>query len=198
MNGKPGTAVAQRQTVQLSAYDRFTERERALVHRTVAPNTTAEELLMFLSLCANYNLDPFNREAWCIKMPGRNGEEGRLTMIVGKYGWVKIVESHPDYRGTSSGVVHEGDEFEFDSEPRKRKDGVWTCFRHKFSLTADRGRLLGAYAEAYREGRPPKFFFAKLEQYQPFSVVQTYDDMVAHDFHGMQVWLRKRDCSARG
>jgi len=172
-------AVARRERgVEINAYEVFDEKARALVQRTVAPNTTPEELLMFLSLCANYNLDPFAREAWCIKIPGKNGGEGRLTMIVGKYGWLKIVERQDDYQGTIAGVVHKGDTFKKMAKPVKLPSGQHTYVHHEFDVTGDRGPLLGAYAEVHREGRAPEFFYAKLEQYQPFDTERRFEDQV--------------------
>jgi phage recombination protein Bet len=182
------------QRMEIGAYEQFTDKERALIHRTVAPGTTPEELTMFLSICGGHNLNPLVHEAWCIKMPGKNGEEGKLTIIVGKYGWLKIVNRYPDYLGTVSQVVHAGDTFKYSSTPKKTEQGVYSHVTHEFDVTAeDRGKLLGAYSEVYREGKPTEFFYAKIEQYQPFATTRRYDDQDEFDFHGVAVFLSKRD-----
>lgn len=179
--------------IQIGAWERFTEQERALVHRTVAPNTSPEELLMFLSVCANYNLDPLQREMWCIKMPGSNGTEGRLTMIVGKYGWLKIVERRADYSGTTASAVYANDSFKKLAKPWKTPTGQWSYVKHEYDVTEERGKLLGAYAEVYRVDRPTEFFWAPFDQYQPFMTERRYEDQTERDFHGVTVFLSKKD-----
>lgn len=195
MDSTDNTALALHgeRPVNISAWERFTSKEQALVQRTVAPNTTAEELLMFLSVCANYNLDPLQREMWCVKMPGKNGGEGRLTMIVGKYGWLKIVERRKEYQGTTGDVVHANDRFKKLARPKKTPTGQWSFVEHEYDVTGERGVLLGAYAEVYRAGRPATFFFAKIEQYQPFLTERRYPDQTEVDFHGTTVYLSKAD-----
>ncbi|MBW3624017.1 MAG: recombinase RecT [Armatimonadetes bacterium] len=42
----------------------FTPQQVEVLRRTVAKGATDDEFFMFASLCARYQLDPFNKEIW--------------------------------------------------------------------------------------------------------------------------------------
>lgn len=149
------------------AYEEFHPAMRKLIKDSLLPpEATETDLYYLLELSATYRLDPFAREIWAVKMPGRNAAQGGyLTIMVGRDGMLAIAERHPDYRGYRCQAYYEHDTVIFHDEPRKRPDGTYTQVEHSFTLNADRGALLGAWAEVYREGRPPVFFDAKLGEY---------------------------------
>ncbi len=150
------------------AYLEFAPAMRDLVRDALLPaDATDADLYYLLEMAATYRLDPFAREIWAVKMPGRNAAQGSyLTIMVGRDGLLAIAERHQDHRGVRAHPVYEGDTFEYDSDPREMKDGTFSHVTHKFDVTkADRGELLGAWAEVYREGRPTTFFWAPLGEY---------------------------------
>lgn len=63
-------------------------------------NISDAEAYMFLSLCQYQRLNPFVREAYCVKY-GSNP----ATMIVGKETYTKRAAAHPKFRGMKAGVV---------------------------------------------------------------------------------------------
>ena len=63
-------------------------------------NISDAEAYMFLSLCQFQRLNPFTREAYCVKY-GSNP----ATMIVGKETYTKRAAQHPKFRGLKAGVV---------------------------------------------------------------------------------------------
>lgn len=63
-------------------------------------NVSDAEAYMFLSLCQYQRLNPFVREAYCVKY-GSNP----ATMIVGKETYTKRAAAHPKFRGMKAGVV---------------------------------------------------------------------------------------------
>ena len=63
-------------------------------------NISDAEAYMFLSLCKFQHLNPFVREAYCVKY-GTNP----ATMIVGKETYTKRAAQHPKFRGMKAGVV---------------------------------------------------------------------------------------------
>lgn len=63
-------------------------------------NISDAEAYMFLSLCQFQRLNPFTREAYCVKY-GSNP----ATMIVGKETYTKRAAQHPKFRGMKAGVV---------------------------------------------------------------------------------------------
>lgn len=119
------------------------------IRNTVAYGANDSELKMFLTLAAKYELDPFAKEIWFVRMGGRN------TIITGRDGYLKIANRNPAYDGMTSDVVHAGDKF--------IKDG--NEIRHAYTLS-NRGPIVGAYAMVYRKDRStPSYFFAPFNEY---------------------------------
>jgi phage recombination protein Bet len=151
----------QRGIGQLARTD-FTDEQVNLIRATVAKDATTAELGMFLELCARYELDPFAGQIYCSKMKGKNGAPGRIAIIVGRDGMLTIANRSPDFKGFDSDVVRKGDKFEVTRTP----DGKRAVF-HQYAPVEERGDIVGAWAEVYREGRPARFFYAPIEDYLP-------------------------------
>jgi len=134
------------------ALSKMSPQDLATIKATVAKGATDNELAMFLTLAASYNLDPFLKEIWCIK---QNITDAALIMT-SRDGYLKIANSHPDFLGIRSFVVKEGDTFEVDAEA----DTVV----HKFG--AKRGLIVGAWAACYRKGRKPAICFVDYSEYR--------------------------------
>lgn len=147
----------------------WTPRQVALVARTVAMGASPEELRLFLSQARALNLNPLNGEIWCVKTRGDNGSEGRIAIIVGEQGRLKVANRYEDYRGYRSDVIRQNDRFLKLPEPKPMLgvEGQYTYVEHSYGMPADRGEVAGAWCEVYREGRPPTFFFAPLTDYFP-------------------------------
>lgn len=151
----------------------WSKRQMALIARTVAKDASAEELHFFLNVASRYNLDPFQGEIYCSKLRGKNGGEGRIAIIVGEQGRLKIANRYPDYLGFNADVVCANDRFIRLPEPKEvpGAPGCWTRVEHSYSMAGSsesgRGEILGGYCEVYRDGRPAVFFFAPLAEYAP-------------------------------
>lgn len=63
-------------------------------------NISDAEAYMFLSLCQYQRLNPFTREAYCVKYGN-----SPATMIVGKETYTKRAAQHPKFQGMKAGVV---------------------------------------------------------------------------------------------
>ena len=142
----------------------------ALIGKAIMPDRhQPHELYFILELAATYGLDPFTREIQAIRWT-RNAE-GSVQAVVGRDGLLAIAQRHPDYLGFRCAAVYANDEFEVLPDPAvwKLPDGreLYTKFRHAFKGFArtDRGELLGAFAEVYREGKAPTDFMAYLSDY---------------------------------
>ena len=61
---------------------------------------TDQELAMFINLCKFSGLNPWLKEAYCIKY----GSEP-ATMVVGKEAFLKRAETHPAYDGQDAGII---------------------------------------------------------------------------------------------
>lgn len=141
-----------------SLFAGWTPAEVDLVRRTIAPDATEHELALLLRLCRTYGLDPFRRELVMEKRRRRRrdgGEDLVPIFITTRDGYLKVAQRDPSYRGLQSGVVHEGDEFEYDVQN--------FTIRHRFG--ANRGKILGAWAIASHTTRPPFMAYVEFPEY---------------------------------
>lgn len=93
-----------------------------------------QEIAMFINLCKFSQLNPWLREAYCIKY----GTEP-ATMVVGKEAFMKRAENHPQFDGFEAGIIvqYENGEIENRNGTFMTKDDI----------------LLGGWAEVYRKDR---------------------------------------------
>ena len=92
-----------------------------------------QEIVMFINLCKYAGLNPWLKEAYCIKY----GSEP-ATMVVGKEAFMKRAEKTPGFDGFEAGViVLSGEELIY----------------RKGTLKLPEETLVGGYAEVYRKDR---------------------------------------------
>ena len=96
---------------------------------------TFQEVAMFMNLCKFSGLNPWLKEAYCIKY----GSEP-ATLVVGKEAFQKRAESHPAYDGAEAGIIVINPE---SGEIAYRKGTV--------RLPGE--ELIGGYAEVWRKDR---------------------------------------------
>ena len=88
------------------------------LRNTVAPGLTEPEFLLFAEMCRATGLNPATKEIWAIKA------NGRLQLMTGINGFLKIANSHPQFDGM---------EVEFERD--------------------DKGNLIAATVKVYRKDR---------------------------------------------
>ena len=64
-------------------------------------DVTDQEVFMFLQMCRTQHLNPFLREAYCIKY----GDHSPATLVVGKETFMKRARRNPDYQGSEAGII---------------------------------------------------------------------------------------------
>ena len=137
----------------------WTPEEVDLARRTVAPDATEHELALFLRLCKTYGLDPFRKELVLEKRRRRRADGSGYDIvpvfITTRDAYLKVAQRDPAYAGLQSGVVREGDDFEFDVEACR--------IRHRFG--AARGKIMGAWAVAKHAQRPPFMAYVEFSEY---------------------------------
>lgn len=153
-----GTKHARAIATAIQVLSQYSDRDLEVFQKTVAVGASREELAAFLYLANRYALDPFLGEILLIrtrvKRPDGTYQEG-LRVYVPRDGWLKVASRHPEYEGLRSAAVYERDEFVADQ-------GAGSV-THRITSPV-RGRLLGAYAVAYRKGRPPYLAVVSLEE----------------------------------
>lgn len=96
---------------------------------------TNQEVVMFINLCKFSGLNPWLKEAYCIKY----GNEP-ATMVVGKEAFEKRAETHPAYDGRESGIIV------IDPET-----GIIEYRKGGFKLSHE--EIVGGWAEVYRKDK---------------------------------------------
>jgi len=136
---------------KIAKFTGYSSEEVAIIKQTVAKGTTDAELAYFLSVSKSAGLNPFNKEVWCYKDNKKN-----LLVFAGRDGFLSKAQSNPAFNGIRSSEVCENDEFEIDIANNKIK--------HNFGKK-ERGKILGAYAIAFRKDGEPTIEYADIKDY---------------------------------
>jgi phage recombination protein Bet len=163
MSSEQALARVERGAVTERRRGDWSEEQINLIASTVAEGATRAQLMMFLELAATYNLDPFAREIWCAVPKNQDGSSrtDKVMIMVGRDGFLKIAQRHPDYEGMDADVVYANDKFQVESVEGKR------LISH--SYTQDRGAPVAAYCVVHRTGRLPTYFYAAMSDFKPNS-----------------------------
>lgn len=109
---------------------------------------TASEFKFFTELCKVRKLNPFLKEAYCIKYGNQPA-----TIVVGKDAIIKRAVLHPQYDGKESGVIVMDD----DGNTKERKG----CF------VSPNETLVGGWCNVYRKDtKHPEYMSVSLEEVQ--------------------------------
>lgn len=140
-----------------------------LIRRTVASDCDDAELGMLLELAARYDLDPFAKHIYAVKI------RSRVVLIVARDGLLAIANRHSDYAGSDGDVVRKHDHFEKRTDPDTNLPRV----DHRYGVELDaegkpkgskgdveaRGPIVGGWAIVYRDGRRPVYVYADWKTY---------------------------------
>jgi phage recombination protein Bet len=157
--------AVQSRSITEHARGAFSPEQVSVIRNTVARDASDAELAMFLELCARYELDPFAGQLYCAKMPGQNGQPGRMAIIAGRDTFLTIANRNQDFGGFDSDVVRQNDTYRFERDERGHPRVTHTYE----GGPKVRGAIIGAWCIAYRNGRRPRYFFADVDEYMPAS-----------------------------
>lgn len=123
--------------------------KRDLIRKTFAPNLTPMEFAMFVGMGKSLGANPFLNEIWAVKYNNREAQ-----IFLGRDFYRRKAQEQSTYNGHQVDAVYENDEFKMvNGKPE-----------HTYNLK-DRGKILGAYAVVYVEGREPFFNFVEFSEY---------------------------------
>jgi recombination protein RecT len=131
-----------------------------VIRTSIAPTATDTEFLLFVHKAASYGLDPFKNEIFFIKY----GQQTRIQFAAEAY--LSKAREQEGFQAPDTQMVHENDEFKMARNPETKELEVVT---HEIGFP--RGKIIGAYCVAYREG------------YRPVTVVMDVEE-IAHMFTG--------------
>lgn len=121
------------------------------IKKLFAPKLSDSEFQFFVGLGKASRLNPFTREIWAVKYQ----ESQPAQVFIGRDGYRKAAQAHPEYDFHQADAVYENDKFSV-------VDGIP---RHEYSLS-NRGKLIGAYCIAKRhKSSRPMYVFCELNEY---------------------------------
>ncbi|UHA74432.1 RecT family recombinase [Paenibacillus sp. 481] len=126
-----------------SVVNSFSQTELDTLKATIAKGTSNEQFALFVQTCARSGLNPFLNQIYCIVYDGKHGPVMSIQIAV--EGIVALAKRHEHYKGFIASEVKENDEFEINvvtGEPIHRIKSMV------------RGKTIGAYCVAYRDGAP--------------------------------------------
>lgn len=159
-----------RRDITKRARGEFDPGQMDLIRSTVAKDCNPAELAMFLELCANYQLDPFAKQIWAMKI------RGSVVTVVSRDGLLALANRHTpvegfagpgEFLGCESDVVRANDFF------RKSRGPHGTIIDHEYqdaegkptASKEKRGPILGSWALVHRREHMPTYFFAEWATY---------------------------------
>lgn len=95
---------------------------------------TMQEIVMFINLCKFNGLNPWLREAYCVKY----GNEP-ATIVTGKEAFEKRAENHPEHNGHQAGIIVQ------------TEDGELVYRTGAFHLPEPAETIVGGWAEVWRK-----------------------------------------------
>lgn len=132
----------------------------SVMRNTLAPTATDPEFVLFAHKAASYGLDPFKNEIFFIKY----GNTARIQFAAEAY--LAKAREQEGFQPPDTQMVHENDEFKIAMNKETKEMEV---IQHEIGFP--RGKIIGAYSIAYRDG------------YKPVTVIMDVEE-VAHMFTG--------------
>ncbi|WP_052323460.1 MULTISPECIES: RecT family recombinase [Lysinibacillus] len=115
-----------------------------VIRNSIAPTANDQEFLLFAHKAASYGLDPFKNEIFFIKY----GSQARIQFAAEAY--LSKAREQDGFIPPDTQMVHENDEFKIAMNNETKQMEV---IQHEIGFP--RGKIIGAYSVAYREGYPP-------------------------------------------
>jgi len=115
-----------------------------VIRSSIAPTANDQEFLLFAHKAASYGLDPFKNEIFFIKY----GSQARIQFAAEAY--LSKAREQEGFIPPDTQMVHENDEFKIAMNKETKQMEV---IQHEIGFP--RGKIIGAYSVAYREGYPP-------------------------------------------
>jgi recombination protein RecT len=169
---------------QVALYQNFifgglTELEVKTIHETIAKDCNEQQFKLFMGVAKAADANPLLGEIHPSVF------SGKLTWQFGIDFFVRKAKETPGYQGYDVQLVHENDEFKMHQE--RAEDGRYYAVIDEHSWTFPRGKVIGGYAIAYKEGLKPftvVMEVAEVEHYQK-SQIGMQKTMWTNNFNDM-------------
>lgn len=146
---------------QLTVYKEFafgevTPQDVITIRETVGKDCNESQFKLFMSIAKASGANPIMNEIYPAV------RSGQLTVQFGVDFFVRKSKESDGYLGYDVQTVHENDEFKMHQE--KSEDGRYYVVIDTHSWGFPRGKVIGGYAIAYKEGLPPFTVVMEVEE----------------------------------
>jgi recombination protein RecT len=144
-------------SIQSLVFGELTEQDIVTIRETIGKDCNESQFKLFMAISKNAGANPILNEIY----PAVRG--GQLTVQFGIDFYVRKAKEADGYQGYDVQLVHENDAFKMHQE--KDDDGRYFIVIDEHSFGFPRGKVIGGYAFAYKEGL------------KPFSVIMEVDEV---------------------
>ncbi|MFC5528432.1 recombinase RecT [Cohnella yongneupensis] len=134
-------------TYQSSLFGGLTEQDAKTIHETIAKDCNESQFRLFMAIAKAADANPVLGEIHPTVY------QGKLTTQFGIDYHVKKAKENEGYLGYDVQLIHEKDEFEMHQE--RSNDGRYYAVIDVHKWGMPRGRVVGGYAIAYKDGLAP-------------------------------------------
>lgn len=150
---------------QLSVYQSFafgelTETDVITIRETIGKDCNESQFKLFMSIAKAAGANPVMNEIY------PTVRQNQLTVQFGVDYYVRKAKETEGYAGYDVQLVHENDEFKMHQE--KSEDGQYYMVIDEHSFGFPRGKVIGGYAIAYKEGIKPFTVIMEVEEVEHF------------------------------
>ncbi|OCA84465.1 hypothetical protein A8F94_17360 [Bacillus sp. FJAT-27225] len=152
-----------------------------VIRTSIAPTATDTEFLLFAHKAASYGLDPFKNEIFFIKY----GNTARIQFAAEAY--LSKARDMEGFQPPDTQMVHENDDFKIAMNKETKEMEV---VLHEIGFP--RGKIIGAYSIAYRDGHRPVTVIMDIEEVEHMFKGQNKDNWTkwTSDMFGKHVQQR--------
>lgn len=128
---------------QIQAIGEFGVPELLTMKETIGKDLTIPQFNLFMYQCNRMGLDPALKHAWPILY------NGKMDSRIAYEGYLALAKKSDGYQGVYNQVVCDNEVEDFEAETDE--EGIITRIKHKIRFP--RGKVVGAYSIAKREGK---------------------------------------------
>lgn len=144
-------------TYQQLAYGDLSQEDVSTIKQTIAKDCNDSQFRLFMAIAKSSGANPVMNEVY------PTVRSGQLTVQFGVDFFVRKAKESEGYLGYDVQLVHENDEFKM--HQAKAEDGLYYMVIDEHSFGFPRGKVVGGYCIAYREG------------HKPFTVIMEVDEV---------------------
>jgi len=148
------------QALALMPFGELTEQDIITVRETIAKDCNDSQFRLFMGIAKASGANPILQEIHPTVY------QGKLTVQFGVDFYVRKAKETEGYRGYDVQLVHENDTFKMHQE--RAEDGRYYAVIDEHSWGFPRGKVIGGYAIAYKEGLAPFSVTMDVEEVEHF------------------------------